>query len=499
MRSLWALCLSLIVVLAAASGAAAAPSIVEFPLPATGGSPTDLATGADGNLWVSREGAINRVTLGGFATQFPLPDANALAQGITAGPDGRLWFAEFFKFNEFGRIALDGTFSMVPFAVPGQLGDFALGPDGNMWAAVPFGGTPRVTKFSPSGVVLADYNSGPERLPRRIVSGPSGALWLTESRDTQKFPDRVARITTSGALTEFIAPVSQFVNDIAVGPDGNLWTIETVDPTGPTLAVRTTPAGTRAQFDLAPGSNFGKIVLGPDANLWAALPQAGEIARIATNGAVDRYPLPTAGSAPSSLVTGPDGNLWVAQTKPPQLARVTPEPPGSGLGGGGAGAAGPTGAASPTTAAPPATAADLEGPTVSGLRADPRTFVVGRAPTPATGVAVRRKRATTLRYTLSETATAALRIERARAGRRIRGTCRRPAKSGRKGRRCTRYTLAGTLARASHAGANAVPFSGRIGRRKLSVSRYRVTVTATDGAGNATASPPSARFRIVRR
>ena len=114
-------------------------------------------------------------------------------------------------------------------------------------------------------------------------------------------------------------------------------------------------------------------------------------------------------------------------------------------------------------------------------------------------MAVRRTRATTLRYTLSETGTAALRIERARAGRRIRGTCRRPAKTGRKGRRCTRYTLAGTLTRASHAGANAAPFSGRIGRRKLGVSRYRVTVTATDSAGNATASPPSAHFRIVRR
>ena len=84
MRSLWALCLSLIVVLAAASGAAAAPSIVEFPLPATGRIPRDLAKGADGNLWVSREGAINRVTPGGFATQFPLPDPQAQAQGIAA-------------------------------------------------------------------------------------------------------------------------------------------------------------------------------------------------------------------------------------------------------------------------------------------------------------------------------------------------------------------------------------------------------------------------------
>ena len=136
----------------------------------------------------------------------------------------------------------------------------------------------------------------------------------------------MAKITTNGAVTEFIAPVSQFVNDIAVGPDGNLWTVETVDPTGPTLAVRTTPTGTRAQFDLAPGSNFGKIVLGPDANLWATLPQAGEIARIATNGAVDRYPLPTAGSAPDGLLTGPAATSGSSRRSLPS-SRASPRSP----------------------------------------------------------------------------------------------------------------------------------------------------------------------------
>ena len=74
---------------------------------------------------------------------------------------------------------------MVPFPTNGQVSAFALGPDGNMWAAVAFGGVPRVSKFSPSGVVLGDFPSGSERRPRRIVSGPGGALWLTESRDTR--------------------------------------------------------------------------------------------------------------------------------------------------------------------------------------------------------------------------------------------------------------------------------------------------------------------------
>jgi virginiamycin B lyase len=483
-----------VAVLLPASGAAAAPTIVEFPLPAAGGMPYDIVTGPDGNLWVSRSSAINRVTLAGFATQFPLPDPNAEAEGIAVGPDGRLWFAEFFKSNEFGRIGVDGTFAMVSFATNGQLQDFALGPDGNMWATVPFQGS-RVTKFSPAGAVLNDYTFGAQREPREIVSGPEGALWLFETRDTPPFPDRVAKLATNGALTEFIAPVAQHISGIAVGSDGNLWTTETIEPSGPTLAVRTTPAGTRAQFDLAPGYNFGRIAAGPDGNLWATLPGAGEIARIKTSGAVDRYPLPSAMNQPGGLTAGPDGNLWVIQSAPPQLARVTPEFPSSGGDGGGGGGAGATG---PATVVPPL-ASDLDSPAVTGLRAVPAAFVVGRGATPLTGVAARRRpRGTRFRYVLSEAATASLRIERAIPGRRLRGTCRKP-KRGTKGGPCTRYRAVGTLTRTSKAGANTVAFTGRIGRRKLAPGSYQVIATARDDAGNVTGRPPTAKFRVLRR
>jgi virginiamycin B lyase len=488
------LALALVALLLSVSAAVAAPAIVEFPLPVAGGSPRDIVTGPDGNLWVARHGAIHRVTLAGFVTQFPLPDPNAGAEGIVVGPDGRLWFAEFDKPNEFGRIGVDGTFAMVSFVTNGQLQDFVLGPDGNMWATVPFQGA-RVTKFSPSGAVLNDYSSGAEREPREIVSGPLGALWLFETRDTAPFPDRVAKLTTNGVLTEFLAPVAQHISGIAVGSDGNLWTTETIEPSGPTLAVRTTPTGTRAQFDLAPGLNFGRIAPGPDGNLWATLPGAGEIARITTNGAVDRYPLPSAMSQPDALTTGPDGNLWVVQQTPPQLARVTPEPPGTGPvpGAGGAG---------PPTVGPPPLTSDLDAPAVTGLRADPKVFAVGRAATPTTGVAARRKRVrrgTTFRYTLSEAATASLRIDRGTPGRRLRGTCRKPPQRGkRQGRKCTRYKAVGTLTRTSKAGANAVAFSGRIGRRKLAPGNYRVVATARDDAGNVTGRPQEARFRVLR-
>ncbi|HEX2234019.1 MAG TPA: hypothetical protein VHG69_11735, partial [Thermoleophilaceae bacterium] len=66
-------------------------------------------------------------------------------------------------------------------------------------------------------------------------------------------------------------------------------------------------------------------------------------------------------------------------------------------------------------------------------------------------------------------------------------------------RKCTRYRRAGaTLRRVGVAGANAVPFSGRIGRRALRLGRHRLTVQATDAAGNDSARRTK-RFRIVPR
>lgn len=55
----------------------------------------------------------------------------------------------------------------------------------------------------------------------------------------------------------------------------------------------------------------------------------------------------------------------------------------------------------------------------------------------------------------------------------------------------------GVLTVKGHAGANKVAFKGRVGHRRLSPGRYRVTLVATNAAGNASASAHLA-FKIVR-
>jgi len=114
------------------------------------------------------------------------------------------------------------------------------------------------------------------------------------------------------------------------------------------------------------------------------------------------------------------------------------------------------------------------------------------------GTGARRvRRGTTFRYRLSEAARVVFTIQRAAAGRRVGGKCRKPTRSNRRRRKCTRYVRVGRFAQQAVAGANRKRFSGRIGRKTLRRGRHRVVLVATDAAGNKSRAK-RLRFRIVR-
>jgi DNA-binding beta-propeller fold protein YncE len=153
-------------------------------------------------------------------------------------------------------------------------------------------------------------------------------------------------------------------------------------------------------------------------------------------------------NAPGGIAVSPDGkSVYVVTTQGDSIAHFSrePVPPPPGTGGGPAPSPGP-GAPGPS--------ADTLAPVVSELAV---------------------KRARTLRYTLSETATVRVNLERARPGRRYRRLS--PALSG-----------------AGAAGPNRLGFSRRL-RRQLAPGTYRATVTATDTAGNRS-SASRVRFRV---
>jgi streptogramin lyase len=289
-----------------------AQAINEFVLP-SGGGPYGITAGPDGNVWFTIpdspqdfNGSIGRITPGGVVTEFsqlyPQP------RFIVTGPDGNLWFTQDDGRDNgvagIGRITPDGV--VTQFSQPNcrSLGDIAVGSDGNLWFTwnslnAPFLAgitrmtvSPRVTEFP-----LPGRSGG-------IAAGSDGAIWFTE-RDL----DRIGRITTTGAVSEFALPAGSAPTGIVAGPDGNLWFTET---SGNKIG-RITTTGTVKEFPIpTAGSRPTHITSGPDGNLWFTEEAGDRIGRITTSGAITEFRIPTSG-CPFDITPGPDGNIWFTE------------------------------------------------------------------------------------------------------------------------------------------------------------------------------------------
>jgi streptogramin lyase len=157
--------------------------------------------------------------------------------------------------------------------------------------------------------------------PRSITAGPDGALWFTETDG-----NRIGRLTTDGALSEFpITTRDSFTLDIAAGSDGSLWFTED----GANRIARITTAGEVTEFQTGAFVLFeGPVAIagGPDGNMWFTNWDAGEIGRITPAGAVTRFPIPFPsrfGPALADIVAGPDGALWFMELSSNSIGRIT--------------------------------------------------------------------------------------------------------------------------------------------------------------------------------
>lgn len=125
------------------------------------------------------------------------------------------------------------------------------------------------------------------------------------------------------------------------------------------------------------------------------------------------------------------------------------------------------GGVTPSGSATPRAARDLAAPVISQARLARRRFRVARG---TTALAAAVKRGTTLTFRSSEAATLTALIERVRPRTRTR-------------RRVT-YGRTGTISRQIRTGAGRVALTGRLSRRRMAAGRYRLTLAATDAAGN---------------
>ncbi len=144
--------------------------------------------------------------------------------------------------------------------------------------------------------------------PREIIAGLDGAFWFTEQDG-----NKIGRMTTQGAITEFTITTNSSafsVSEITAGPDGAIWFLEDgiVEEIG-----RMTTQGAITQFAFPQDNSavsVGGITAGPDGALWFTEYAGNKIGRITTQGSITQFALPTNDSFPRLIVAGPDRALW---------------------------------------------------------------------------------------------------------------------------------------------------------------------------------------------
>jgi streptogramin lyase len=295
-----------------------------FNLPSANTYLGGVTSGPDGNIWISESDAnkVARVTLNGTITEFQIPTAGAYPAIIAPGPDGNLWSTDY-NLNLIHRITPAGGvtefFLPPPLATaPQNLVGIAAGPDGNIWFAHP--GANVIGVMSTSGNLVATYpiptaNSG----AGLIVKGPDGNMWFTEGGLPTNCVFNIAKITMSGAITEFAMPTIACntaygsFGGLVVGSDGNIWFTERYSA----KIGRITPAGVITEFAVPANPStdlLNRIVTTPDGALWfdqreVAPPWNSQVGKLNLSGVVtDLWSFP--GGKPDGMTVGADGSPW---------------------------------------------------------------------------------------------------------------------------------------------------------------------------------------------
>jgi streptogramin lyase len=483
MRRLASALLVLLVFALAPATAAAAPAVSgEFPTGATplSAKPRHLTLGSDGNIWAVLEGGagLAKVTPTGAVTEFTNSNLTGTltTEGITTGPDGNLWVTGTNKVVKISPSApTAGTATAI--AQIGEPEGITTGPDGNLWTA----SGANLIKIPPGAPATYTHFDAVLQSARDIALGGNGQLWVADRIGGGTTP-RIASFTTAGVPTYYNTVSSGGPYGVAAGPGTQM---AFGDPlASPQNVGRISPGGTPQTTPTpdAIGDPTG-VVFGNDGGYWFARFGKDDLLRLTPTGQVTTLPGFSANSGPRQIAKGPGDTLWVSLETAQKIGRVSGVSASAGGGGGGGG-----------------TTPDIVKPALSKVGMSDTTVVVGPGATPLTGTAADAT-GTTIRYTLSEAAKVSLRIDRRLRGKRVKKgkkrVCAKPTRKNRKKKTCTRLKKAGTLTRTSHSGKNTVKFTGRIGRKALKVGKYRLTIVATDAAGNKSKAK-RLNFRVVK-
>jgi virginiamycin B lyase len=307
--------LALILVTGASIAGAQAQTFSLFSIPTASSQPTQIAAGADGNLWFTEFAAnkIGKITPAGVVTEYSVPTANSGPYGIALGNDGNMWFTEA-NGNKIGTITPLGSITEISIPTAGSTPHgITLGPDGLIWFTESEGA--QIGRVNANGSVSEFTAAGK---PEGITTGSDNNIWYTEFTGGQ-----VAKSKTDGTLIIECTAISQKPTVITPGPDGKMYFAgETANVI---IKMPVTCGNTGSNLPSA-NTRLRGITVGADGKIWFTESTANKIGSLGMDGTLTEFDLPAPNLGPEGIAQGPDGNLWFIAKTGNQIGRYIPAP-----------------------------------------------------------------------------------------------------------------------------------------------------------------------------
>ena len=318
------------------SGCSSAPAITELSATVAPGQSAAQRTtfkgpSCTGDYAVTSTASAGGSTIGTAAGTYttaigapvPYPNPGAAAGErptyITPGPDGNLWFSENGGTSDIVRMTKRGA--MTTFTTPQNApGVVVWGPNGNVWFTDGFGPV-FIGQMNSAGTVVSETQAPAGEQVENMSVGPDGNMWLIAKNGNTGNADLI-RMTLAGKFKVYpnvLQSVGYNNLAIAAGPDGKIWF------GGTDFIGNLTLAGHMTVFPaIGGGGSVRTITLGPDGNMWFTY-QYSNVGRITLSGVVTLYPTATF-AGPAVITPGADGNLWFSQifSSTYEVARISP-------------------------------------------------------------------------------------------------------------------------------------------------------------------------------
>lgn len=186
----------------------------------------------------------------------------------------------------------------------------AIAPDGTVWFTIDF-----------AAAVGRIRDGKLERIPKARVSlepiglavTADGSAWMTDSEARQ-----ILRVAPDGGLStvDVETPVAR-LGKIAATADGSLWFAEA---TAYSITRLRDGEFKRHVIDSVRGGPLG-VAVAPDGAVWATLQSGNQLLRIAPDGTMHSYDIPTRSSSPADIAVGSDGTVWFLEFRGNKVGR----------------------------------------------------------------------------------------------------------------------------------------------------------------------------------